>query len=66
MGTCGLLGPIGMILGWYGGEYPATVGFVDWLGLILVCFLIPAAICVGLGELLRKVGWIKENDLLLQ
>ena len=66
MGTCGLLGPIGMILGWYGGEYPATVGFVDWLGLILVCFLIPAAICIGLGELLRKVGWIKENDLLLQ
>ena len=66
MGTCGLLGPIGMILGWYGGEYPTAVGFVDWLGLILVCFLIPAAICIGLGELLRKVGWIKENDLLLQ
>ena len=65
MGTCGLLGPIGMILGWYGGEYPATVGFVDWLGLILVCFLIPAAICIGLGELLRRIGWIKENDLLL-
>ena len=66
MGTCGLLGPIGMILGWYGGEYPATVGFVDWLGLALVCFLLPAAICIGLGALLRKIGWIKENDLLLQ
>ena len=65
MGTCGLLGPIGMILGWYGGEYPATVGFVDWLGLALVCFLLPAAICIGLGALLRKIGWIKENDLLL-
>ena len=66
MGTCGLLGPIGMILGWYGGEYPATVGFVDWLGLILVCFLIPAAICIVLGELLRRIGWIKKDDLLLQ
>lgn len=66
MGTCGLLGPIGMILGWYGGEYPASVGFVDWLGLILVCFLIPAAICIGLGAMLRKIGWIKPNDLLLQ
>lgn len=65
MGTCGLLGPIGMVLGWYGGEYPATVGFVDWLGLALVCFLLPAAICIGLGALLRKIGWIKENDLLL-
>ena len=66
MGTCGLLGPIGMILGWYGGEYPSSVGFVDWLGLALVCFLLPAAICIGLGALLRKIGWIKENDLLLQ
>ena len=65
MGTCGLLGPIGMILGWYGGEYPGAVGFVDWLGLALVCFLLPAAICIGLGALLRKIGWIKENDLLL-
>ena len=66
MGTCGLLGPIGMILGWYGGEYPSSVGFVDWLGLALVCFLIPAAVCYALSEALRKVGWIKENDLLLQ
>ena len=65
MGTCGLLGPIGMILGWYGGEYPTSVGFVDWLGLILVCFLIPAAVCIALGEVFRKIGWIKENDLLL-
>lgn len=65
MGTCGLLGPIGMILGWYGGEYPTSVGFVDWLGLILVCFLIPAVVCIALGEVFRKIGWIKENDLLL-
>ena len=66
MGTCGLLGPIGIILGWYGGEYPATVGFVDWLGLLLVCFVLPAVLSWAGGLLLRRLGWIREGDLLLQ
>ncbi len=66
MGTCGLLGPIGIILGWYGGEYPTTVGFVDWLGLALVCFVLPAVLSWAGGLLLRRLGWIRENDLLLQ
>ena len=66
MGTCGFLGPIGVILGWFGGEYPGTVGFVDWLGLVLICFILPAVISLALGFLLRRVGWIKEGDLTLQ
>ncbi len=65
MGTCGLLGPIGIILGWYGGEYPATVGFVDWLGLLLICFILPALISFAVCLLLRRCGWVKEGDLLL-
>jgi uncharacterized membrane protein len=65
MGTCGLLGPIGIILGWFGGEYPATVTALDWIGLLLICFILPAAICFGLSLLLRRIGWIKENDLKL-
>ena len=65
MGTCGLLGPIGFILGWFGGEYPATVTALDWIGQILICFILPAAICFGLSLLLRRIGWIKENDLKL-
>jgi len=65
MGTCGMLGPIGVILGWYGGAYPANVGFTDWLGLILICILLPAVISWSLCLLLRRVGWIKENDLKL-
>ena len=65
MGTCGLLGPIGVILGWYGGSYPDAVGFIDWLGLVLICFILPALISWALGLLLRRIGWIKENDLLL-
>ena len=65
MGTCGLLGPIGIILGWFGGEYPDAVGVMDWIGLALICFILPAAISWGLCLLLRKLGWIRENDLTL-
>lgn len=65
MGTCGLLGPIGIILGWFGGQYPGTVTAFDWIGLILICFVIPAVLTPLIGLLLRKIGWIKENDLKL-
>ena len=65
MGTCGLLGPIGIILGWYGGEYPSTVGFKDYLGLVLVCFVLPAVLSLVFCQILRKISWIKENDLKL-
>ena len=65
MGTCGLLGPIGIILGWFNGKYPDTVGVMDWIGLLLICFILPALISLGVCLLLRKLGWIKENDLKL-
>lgn len=65
MGTCGLLGPIGIILGWFGGEYPAAVTWFDWLGVALICFVLPAVLSLIFAEILRKMGWIKENDLLL-
>ena len=65
MGTCGLLGPIGILLGWFGGSYPEKVGTLDVIGLILICFLLPAALCFVFGEIMRKLGLIKENDLKL-
>ena len=65
MGTCGLLGPIGLILGWFGGEYPGAVTARDWIGLLLVCFVLPAVLSEAFCLLLRRVGWIKENDLKL-
>ena len=65
MGTCGLLGPIGIVLGWFGGSYPATVTWVDWVGLALICFILPALLSWGFSLILRRVGWIKENDLKL-
>jgi uncharacterized membrane protein len=65
MGTCGLLGPIGIILGWFGGSYPASVTAFDWIGLALICFVIPAVLSLVISELLYKVKWIKPGDLKL-
>ena len=67
MGTCGLLGPIGIILGWFGEGtgFEGTVTFVDWLGLTLICFILPAVLSTVFCLILRKIGWIKENDLKL-
>lgn len=58
MGTCGLVGPIGI--------YTAMGGGLNmWLGILLVCFVLPAILTLAIGELLRKTGWIKPGDLKL-
>lgn len=63
MGTCGLVGQIGVYTGWVNSGHTIT-GF-DWLGLVLISFVLPAVLCWALGRMFRKIGWIKENDLLL-
>ena len=73
MGTCGLVGPIGVITGWLepsakaveNGASAINPGWFQWLGLVLVCFVLPAVISWALGLLFRKLGWIKEGDLTL-
>lgn len=65
MGTCGMLGPIGIILGWFGGSYPVAVGVMDWVGLALICFILPAILSLLFSELLYKIKWIKPGDLKL-
>lgn len=67
MGTCGLVGPIGVYAGWVldaatGAPAP---GFFDWIGLALICFVLPAVLCWGICELMRKAGLIKDGDLKL-
>lgn len=58
MGTCGLVGPIGI--------YTAMgQGTNMWLGIFMVCFLLPAVITLILGEIFRKMKWIKAGDLKL-
>ena len=63
MGTCGLCGPIGVWTGWMDTGFAPTL--FDWLGLALICIVLPAILCWAGGWLLRRIGWIKENDLLL-
>ena len=65
MGTCGLLGPIGIIIGWFSGSYPNAVGTWDWIGLLLICFVIPALLSLVFSEILYKLKWIKPGDLTL-
>ncbi|MCQ2552779.1 MAG: PTS sugar transporter subunit IIC [Clostridia bacterium] len=68
MGTCGLVGQIGVYTGWINdisaGTKAAITGF-DWAGLILICFVLPAILSVVFCEIERKLGWIKEGDLKL-
>ena len=63
MGTCGLVGQIGVYTGWV--EMGKTITDFDWAGLVLICFVLPAVLSTLFCELLRKKGWIKENDLKL-
>ena len=65
MGTCGFLGPVGIILGWFDPVYPDQVTAVDWIGLILICFVLPAVLSLLFTVLLRKIGWIKDGDMKL-
>ena len=73
MGTCGLCGPIGIWTGWVSPSQDAlnqgAVGMVptgfDWLGLVMICFVLPAVLTWVFGLLLRKIGWIREGDLTL-
>ena len=68
MGTCGFCGQIGVWTGWVNdvasGAKEAITTF-DWLGLALICFVLPAILSLIFCEILRKMGWIRENDLKL-
>ena len=68
MGTCGLVGQIGVYTGWMSeieaGTRAAITGF-DWAGLILICFVLPAVLSTVFCEIERKMGWIKNGDLKL-
>src|SRR5699024_2125968 len=56
MGTCGLVGPIGVA---------AAPGFgspMSWVSLILVCFVLPAVLTPLIAWPMRRAGWIKDGD----
>ena len=73
MGTCGLCGPIGMWSGWVSpseaalakGAAAIAPAAMDWIGLILICLILPAVLSAAFCAPLRRIGWIRKGDLKL-
>ena len=68
MGTCGLVGPIGVYTGWLSsieaGTKTAITAF-DWIGLALIAVVLPAVISLAFDFVLRKIHWVKDGDMKL-
>ena len=63
MGTCGLVGPIGLYSGWIaGGVVP---GAFEWLGMLLVCVAVPAAVAGAVSTIMRRAGVLADGDMAL-
>lgn len=68
MGTCGFVGQIGVYTGWIqdmASGAKAAITPMDWIGMILICFVLPAVLTCVIAIPFRKKGWIGENDLKL-
>jgi len=68
MGTCGFVGQIGVYTGWINdiaAGTKAAITAMDWIGLVLICIVLPAVLSWGFCRILRKWGWIREDDLKL-
>ena len=73
MGTSGMVGPIGVIAGWAApseraiemGATATSVTAMDWIGLILICIVLPAVLTWLFGQLFRKMGWFTSEDVKL-
>ena len=77
MGTSGLCGQIGLITGWaapmceenaaLGVDFAAATASpaLNWIGLVVCSFVIPALVSWLVSELMRKKGLIKEGDYAL-
>ncbi|MBR2853158.1 MAG: PTS sugar transporter subunit IIC [Clostridia bacterium] len=66
MGTCGLVGPLGVYTGWVNdvaSGAKAAITASDWAGLILICLVLPAVLSLVIHFFVRKAGWVKDGDL---
>lgn len=62
MGTAGLVGPIQTFTTMVGEGTSAGVVLAE---IAVMYFILPAAICLGVSEFMRKKNWIKAGDLKL-
>lgn len=68
MGTCGLVGQIGVYTGWRNDIAAGTKMAItawDWIGLLCISFVLPAVVTYLIGVGFRRIGWIQQNDLKL-
>lgn len=67
MGTCGLLGPVGLLLGWLSPEngYIGEVSILNYIGVVLICFILPALLSFVINEFLRKIDLVKDGYMKL-
>ena len=68
MGTCGLVGPIGVYAGWVADVASGVkdaITAMDWTAMALICFILPGVLTWAFGLLLRRMGWIRPGDLTL-
>ncbi len=61
MGTSGLVGVIETIGTMT--EIPGNNTFVMILGVLLICFILPAVIAWAVSLFMRKKGWLKDGDM---
>ena len=69
MGTCGLVGQIGVYTGWLNDIAEGTkaaITAMDWVGMLLVCFILPAVLSTLFCVILRNFNLIREGDLTLE
>ena len=69
MGTCGFVGQIGIYTGWVNdvaSGAKTAVTAMDWAGMVLICFVLPAVLSWLFCQVLRKWGWIREGDLKIE
>ena len=45
------------------GIAKAAITGMDWLGLILICIVLPAVLAPLINMGCRKLGWVKDGDL---
>ncbi len=60
MGTCGLVGPLGII------SATEEKGVMFWIGLALVCVVLPAVLSLVFNEILRAMKLVKTGDMKLE
>ncbi len=68
MGTCGLVGQIGVYTGWaadVAAGTKAAITALDWTGLILISFVLPALLSLLIHLGVKKLGWVKDGDMKL-